>query len=222
MKMFGWSGWSSASGFISMRRMRDDRVPALKGFFFRACLFEGGFGVFAYAIGALFGLPIVTWIVWDLLHFAVGLVSVAAPLALLFWTLQSRLAVFLDHRRVVDRLILPLFKGFSIWQLALLSALAGFGEEAFFRGLVQPWIAGMTDPIAALIGAAVIFGLMHALTPTYAFVATLIGLFLGGLWLATDNMLAPMTTHGVYDFIALVYYTRMYRPERVEESEPLA
>ena len=112
----------------------------------------------------------------------------------------------------------PNIASFVLAQLVVIA----LTEEAFFRGLVQPWIAGMTDPIAALIGAAVIFGLMHALTLTYAVVATLIGLFLGGLWLATDNMLAPMTTHGVYDFIALVYYTRMYRPEPVEESEPLS
>jgi membrane protease YdiL (CAAX protease family) len=33
-------------------------------------------------------------------------------------------------------------------------------------------------------------------------------LYLGWLWLASGNLLAPIITHGLYDFLALAYLTR--------------
>jgi membrane protease YdiL (CAAX protease family) len=50
----------------------------------------------------------------------------------------------------------------------------------------------------------------HLVTKTYAVIATLIGAYLGVLWLATENLLAPITTHAVYDFVALVYFLRAH------------
>ena len=53
------------------------------------------------------------------------------------------------------------------------------------------------------------FGLAHSVTRTYAILATIIGLYFGWLWLATGNLLVPITTHAVYDFLALVYFVRI-------------
>jgi len=61
----------------------------------------------------------------------------------------------------------------------------------------------------SLLLAAVLFGLLHFITPTYAVLAGLIGLYLGALWLATGNLLTPIVTHGTYDLLALVYLARV-------------
>ncbi len=53
--------------------------------------------------------------------------------------------------------------------------------------------------------ASVVFGLLHAVTPTYAVLAALIGVYLGGLWQVTGNILTPIVTHALYDFLLLVY-----------------
>ena len=60
-----------------------------------------------------------------------------------------------------------------------------------------------------LIAGGVLFGLAHCITPTYALLAGLIGLYLGWLWIATGNLLVPITTHAVYVFLALVYLIRI-------------
>jgi membrane protease YdiL (CAAX protease family) len=86
-----------------------------------------------------------------------------------------------------------------------ISVLAGVGEEALFRGLVQDTLAAWMPLGVALALASLLFGLLHAVTPTYAVLATLMGAYLGGLYLWTGGLLAPMVTHGVYDFAVLLY-----------------
>ena len=63
----------------------------------------------------------------------------------------------------------------------------------------------------ALVLASVVFGAAHLLTWTYAIIAAFIGAYLGLLWIWTGNLLTPMITHAVYDFVALVYFCRVYR-----------
>jgi membrane protease YdiL (CAAX protease family) len=102
--------------------------------------------------------------------------------------------------------------------LALVSISAGVGEELLFRGFLQAAIADWTNPWIALAIASLLFGLAHFITPMYAVLATLLGAYLGGLWLACDNLLAPIVTHALYDFLALVYLLR--RPRRVRSQTP--
>ena len=64
-----------------------------------------------------------------------------------------------------------------------------------------------------LVAAAILFGLLHPLTPTYAVLAALIGLYLGWLRMATGNLFVPITTHAIYDFLVLAYLVK-WRAER--------
>ena len=66
---------------------------------------------------------------------------------------------------------------------------------------------------AGLIGSNIIFGLVHAVTPLYAVLAALVGIYLG---LSLDyggdrNLLIPVIIHGLYDFLAFVALMRVYR-----------
>lgn len=65
--------------------------------------------------------------------------------------------------------------------------------------------------IVAVTMASAVFGVCHLLTWAYAIITAFIGAYLGLLWIWTGNLLAPMATHAVYDFAALLYFLRMYR-----------
>jgi membrane protease YdiL (CAAX protease family) len=49
---------------------------------------------------------------------------------------------------------------------------------------------------------------MHPITRMYVVLCVLVGLYLGWLWMVTDNLLVPIVAHGAYDFFALVYLVR--------------
>ena len=115
-------------------------------------------------------------------------------------------------RRVVERLLVPLFQHLSVAELAIISILAGLGEEMLFRGVLQAalagWLEGTVGVLVGLAAASVLFGFAHAITPAYFVLAMLIGAYLGGLWLWTGNLLAPIVAHAGYDFIALWYLAK--------------
>lgn len=87
---------------------------------------------------------------------------------------------------------------------------AGLWEELVFRGLLQRGLisgGGLLPGLPAMVGVligAVIFGLLHAMTPLYFALATLSGAYLGWLLLATDNLAVPIIAHAVYDFVAIL------------------
>jgi hypothetical protein len=117
-------------------------------------------------------------------------------------------------RRLVDFVVGelgPVLARRSVAELALLAGLAGLGEELLFRGLVQSGLARLLPVPLALVSASVLFGLAHFATSTYAVVAGFMGLYLGGLFLLEGSLLAPIVTHALYDFVALLLVVQRYR-----------
>jgi len=108
----------------------------------------------------------------------------------------------------------PLLAPLSRLELLLLAALAGFAEEILFRGLVQAGLARVLPESGALVIASAAFGLAHFITPTYAVLAGLAGLYLGGLFLLHGSLTAPIVAHVVYDIVALNYVARLYRHQK--------
>jgi membrane protease YdiL (CAAX protease family) len=45
-----------------------------------------------------------------------------------------------------------------------------------------------------------------------------IGLYLGAVWLATGNLLVPITSHALYDFLAFVYLVQVRKSKAASES----
>jgi len=112
--------------------------------------------------------------------------------------------------------VVPLFIECPTWQIGVIALLAGIGEEALFRGVLQAGIQQyFGSPAWALLIASVLFGLAHLITPTYAVLAGLIGAYLGWLLLATDNLLTPIVAHAVYDFAAILY---LLRREKIDSA----
>lgn len=113
---------------------------------------------------------------------------------------------------VLKHYVLPLFEGCSWIDLALVGVLAGLGEEMLFRAVIQQSLAdhvgGATGIWVGLVVSAALFGAAHWVTPLYGLMAGLIGLYLGVLWLWTGNLLVPIGTHALYDFLVLAYLIR--------------
>jgi len=129
----------------------------------------------------------------------------------LIWIARSHVAWCVRLQQFSAEMIVPLFAGSSAAELALVSLCAGVGEELLFRGLVQSAVGHWISPGVGLLVAGLLFGLAHPLSIAYAVLATLAGIYLGGLFLACDNLLVPIVTHAVYDFLALLYLLRQPR-----------
>ena len=169
----------------------------------------------------LLGQPLfgnLQWCLRDLWH---GILASLPLLALFFWLLHSSLPAFKRIGEFLEVHVRTVFDPWTIWQLVVISLLAGVCEEVFFRSVFQGGLARHIGTIPALVVASVIFGCFHLVTKTYAVIATLIGAYLGVLWLAAGNLLAPITTHAVYDFVALVYFlkahVRQHRAARIKD-----
>ena len=95
---------------------------------------------------------------------------------------------------------------FCIVVSVLFGVIAGLGEEWLFRGVFQTALANKfaSETIALFISGA-IFGLLHAVTPLYALLATLASFFFGYLYNISGNLAVPMVSHAVYDIGALVW-----------------
>jgi membrane protease YdiL (CAAX protease family) len=172
-------------------------------------LFEGGLIVISLGLGWLLNEPPLATLRWDLAAFGLG-VAATGPmllgLLLLTW-LPIRPVQRLMH--VFDEIGRPFFARYTILDLAVLSLLAGFGEEMLFRGVIQGAVEHKFGPWIALAAAGVLFGLMHAVTPTYVLLAMLAGVYLGGVWMLTENLLVVILAHTLYDFLALTYLLRV-------------
>lgn len=172
---------------------------------------EGGLLLLALGIGWF--LPTSPWaqLAWNLNAAAIGLAATAPLLLGLVLITWYPLGPLERLQRVTGELVVPLFRDCSAVQLLAISAMAGIGEEFLFRGalqsLVQHW---GSSPWTAIVLVAVLFGAVHPITPLYAVLAGLVGVYLGWLMLATDNLLTPIVTHAAYDFGALLYLVRRH------------
>ncbi|MCG8584479.1 MAG: CPBP family intramembrane metalloprotease, partial [Pirellulales bacterium] len=99
----------------------------------------------------------------------------------------------------------------KLWHFAVISVLAGLGEELLFRALLQSALIDWLGVWPGILVAGLLFGLAHPLSRTYIVVAAAIGIYLGWLFAATSNLLVPIIAHALYDFIALVYLSRTKR-----------
>ncbi len=134
--------------------------------------------------------------------------SATIPLLLgLAWTLRVQAGALHRLRLEVERNVGPLFARCGPLDLLVIAAAAGLAEEALFRGAIQPALAGRLGAPAAILLTGALFGAAHPVTPLYAALAALIGVYLG--WLTdAHGLLAAVVTHGTYDFVALLALQR--------------
>jgi len=184
-----------------------------------AVAFEGGLGVVALLLGWLLDVWPVPGVeldgfVWsDPWPTLLWGLAATGPMLVSFWLIDRfPWGPLGELKHDVERLVVPLFHGCRIPELAGIAAAAGIGEELLFRGLLQhgmsEWLTPPWGVWLALVAASCVFGCCHFLSATYAVLAALIGVYLGLLLIFTGSLLAPAISHGLYDFIALVYLLR--------------
>lgn len=166
-------------------------------------VFEGMLALVALGVGALAGQSPFSQLSLSLRDGLLGLAATLPLLVFLHWSLVTRQPALARLRERVVELIVPLFHGCSALHLLVIALAAGIGEELLFRGVLQPVAERLLPTLAALVVVSLLFGLCHAITPTYALIATIIGAYLGALLLFTGNLLVPIVVHALYDLVAL-------------------
>lgn len=193
--------------------MDDQPSPPPQNLIVPAVIFEGLLGLAAVGLGGLLGYPPGPLIHWTLPALGWGTLASLPLLVLLGLLVRFPVGPLRRLLRVVDEQLAPLFREATILQLAILALVAGLGEEALFRGVIQEMAAdkvgGPAGIWVGLVVASVLFGLAHSITVSYMVMATLMGAYLGWLWIDSGNLLVPIATHAVYDFLALVYLAKM-------------
>jgi uncharacterized protein len=177
-----------------------------------AVMVEGALALLAVFLAWLFSVPLRDQIPrWAPLGWAVarGLIVTVPMLIVFWWLVHSSRPTFRELRRQVEWLIGEMFPNASVGQLAMVSVLAGVGEELLFRGVVQTKLIDWTTPAVGIVLGGVLFGLMHALSKIYFVLATLIGLCFGWLAWHFQELVSPIVAHTVYDFVALMYLSHL-------------
>jgi len=141
----------------------------------------------------------------------VGIGATLPPLALFLVITATPLRNWSIFERIRDqtrKIIGEALARLQVWQMAAVAIAAGAGEEILFRGAL---VSRLGDGLLGICLAGILFGVLHWITPTYAVLAGIFGIFLGWLLLETDNLFVPIVVHGLYDFVALILIRRELR-----------
>src|SRR5271157_2840643 len=151
------------------------------GFFpIQAASFEASLVFLAVLLGWILGQSPLETLRVNPYSIRLGILAVLPLLGLLLLCERVPWRPVQDVRRVLDDLIVPMFKSWSWSELAGLSLLAGLGEELLFRGVIQAAMVQWTgeflphSPAGAMAGdwislvcVAILFGLLHAVNAAY-------------------------------------------------------
>ncbi len=179
---------------------------------------EGGLILFAIGLAWLLGVPLVEIVFWEPIAVLWGLGS-AGLLLVIFgaayvWPMGG-------YRKIKQFLIEGLGSSLAAcrwYELFLVAALAGIGEELLFRGVLQGWME-QWGYIESLLISNILFAMCHAVTITYTLLAFGIGVFFGWLMDAPGerNLLAPILAHGLYDLVMFYFIARDWRKQDAQD-----
>jgi membrane protease YdiL (CAAX protease family) len=165
--------------------------------------FELGLAGVALLIAAWLGLDLSARMSWDLAAFNWAVIA-TVPMAVAMLVLsRSRWRWVNALNEPVEKHMLPLFKDLPPGGVALIALAAGAGEELLFRGVIQQGISDWGGPGLGLVVASVAFGLAHAVNRYYALVTMVIGVYLGLLYQASENIVLVLGVHALYDWVVL-------------------
>jgi CAAX protease family protein len=86
-----------------------------------------------------------------------------------------------------------------------MTVVAAFVEELLFRGILFRWVEAFAGSWVALLLTSALFGLAHVFNPNATWTSSLAimveaGALLGGLYMLTRNLWAPMGLHASWNF----------------------
>ncbi len=178
-------------------------------------------GFAAIGMSFIFETPLGPQFKMDLNAVLVGVIATAPLAAFLWWFSNTTLEHFASFRKSQIKFFSEIGFSFTPPRIAAMAIAAGISEELLFRGVLQTWVAGFAPVAIAIIATNILFGMMHMRTALYAFIAGLVGVYLGVLYAVTDNLLAPIAAHTLYDAIALEYTRRAVSHYNLETGAEL-
>lgn len=167
-----------------------------------------GLGIAAMGLSLVLGVPLAPQIQLDINDFLIGVIATLPLVIFLWWFSNTALEHFAAFRNSQIKFFSEIGFTFTPARIAVLAIGAGISEELLFRGVLQTWMAGFVPLVFAIVLSNMLFGVLHMRTVLYAFIAGLVGVYLGILYAATGNLLAPMAAHAFYDAVALEYTRR--------------
>jgi membrane protease YdiL (CAAX protease family) len=136
----------------------------------------------------------------------IGTAAAALPFALFCFTLSEKaqkIPLLGSVRKMMRGEIKAVFASTTVVDICLISLWAGLAEELLFRGVIQArW---------GLLPASILFGVLHFVTPAYALLAMVIGVYIGLVHHFFQSLLIPIQLHAIYDFGALIYLRYVVR-----------
>ena len=141
---------------------------------------------------------------------SIDLYQIGLGVALALGMIASGLALFKAFPAFGEKLVRDQVQQFGflenrigIGPIIFISACAGIGEEALFRGGLLTLAADhMAIPLAVLVTSA-LFAFVHLAKPVVAILIGVIGALFGFAYLVTGSLLAVMIGHALYDVWAL-------------------
>ncbi|GJL90787.1 CPBP family intramembrane glutamic endopeptidase [Hyphococcus sp.] len=165
-------------------------------------------GLAAIGFSFLLSTPLMPQFKADFNAILIGVIATAPLVGFLYWFSNTTLNRFASFRRSQIKFFSEIGFAFTPPRIAAMAIGAGIAEELLFRGVLQSWIGNFAPAVIAIVISNMLFGMMHMRTLLYAIIAGLVGAYLGILYALTDNLLAPMVTHAIYDAVALEYTRR--------------
>jgi membrane protease YdiL (CAAX protease family) len=130
----------------------------------------------------------------------IGSIGAVAPFILFLFTLSKKaqnIPLFGSLRKTIVIDVKAIFSNTGLFDLILISLLAGFAEEMLFRGVLQAKFG--------IVAASIVFGLVHCVSPAYVIVTTIMGFYIGVFFEVSGSLLVPVQMHFIYDLGALMY-----------------
>jgi hypothetical protein len=141
----------------------------------------------------------------------IGAGATLPPSLMLFWFMRSTWRPVASFRESQIAFLANLGFRLTPLRIALLSAVAGVGEELLFRGVLQAAADRHLPVLAAILLPNILFAALHARTVLYALAAGAIGVYLGVLFWATGSLIAAMIAHALYDCVAFEWARRILK-----------
>lgn len=191
-----------------------------KNLFKAARWFESSLIAVAIFLGWMAGINPFAFLVFSERAIVFGLVG-TLPLFLAFLAIRSLpLAAIQKITTLLLASIVPYLYQRHWTDLLVLAVIAGVAEELLFRGVIQPWMENSWGAGIGLIGSSILFGLLHAITPLYALLATSVSIYLGCSldYGGERNLLTPIVIHSAYDYLVFLALIKTYKKQHVDRS----
>lgn len=206
--------------------------PQADSVFRTAITIELGLGFVAVLLGWVTGVDVRQWLpklgadTLVPIATAIGWGTIAAlPMLVLVEVIERIDWEPFRELRALDQLpVVSSLLSLGPTELVTISLAAGVGEELLIRGWLMGWLIGPLDQAnwltiaAGVVASAVAFGLMHPVTPAYIALATLIGVYLGGLVIWTGNLLIAIAAHTAYDAVHLLIARHGFKSKPPEKD----